>query len=275
MLPSIRHLLDTDPAAGRSNNSTIPSLPTASMPAPAQHPLKTAGQKQTDAMTVDGPYQQGNISKFNEPQYHPPLPYGLPQSGYPHRQSIHEQGNAREPIPIPPTSASGPIAQSSQRPRSTHYSHHNGYPKDYEPHYMPSAPMDADPLSSDADPMRRSNRSISPHASPRSAYHSDSSSDPRRDPRTAAGSSGAPTWPPRLNVLSQISPPQPQSTSSSSYRSQQRTSPFDPSVSSSSSSASPSPSISTATAASTPMTADAIAAVTKGTAAASISDSRS
>ncbi|KAF9935308.1 hypothetical protein FBU30_004883 [Linnemannia zychae] len=58
------------------------------------------------------------------------------------------------------------------------------------------------------------------------------------------------------------------------FRPQPRASPIDPSLSSSSSSASPSPSISTITAASTPMTTDGIAAVTKGTAAASLSDSR-
>ncbi|KAG0246454.1 hypothetical protein BGX31_002108, partial [Mortierella sp. GBA43] len=52
-------------------------------------------------------------------------------------------------------------------------------------------------------------------------------------------------------------------------------SPFDPSGSSSSSSTSPSPSISTATAASTPLTTEGISAVTKGTASATINDTRS
>ncbi|KAF9547435.1 hypothetical protein EC957_008445 [Mortierella hygrophila] len=58
------------------------------------------------------------------------------------------------------------------------------------------------------------------------------------------------------------------------FRPQPRASPVDPSLSSSSSSASPSPSISTITAASTPITTDGITAVTKGTAAASLNDSR-
>ncbi|KAF9418652.1 hypothetical protein BGZ94_009632, partial [Podila epigama] len=66
-------------------------------------------------------------------------------------------------------------------------------------------------------------------------------------------------------------PPVAWSGPGAAYRVQQRTPPFDASVSSSSSSSSPSPSISTATAVSTPLTAiDPIAAVTKGTAATSL-----
>jgi len=134
------------------------------------------------------------------------------------------------------------------------------------------------PSHASANAHEPSSISVSYSSPSRMSYSTEDWSHSRRDDPRDPGALSAPGWTSRqadqLNTqstgLSQHTP------SSSAYRpQQQRVSPFDPSIASSSSSASPSPSIASATAASTPLTTEAITAVTNGTAAASISDPRS
>ncbi|CAO3564782.1 unnamed protein product [Mortierella alpina] len=258
MLPSIRHLLDSDPPASQPENSfscsstssPLSSSSTTAMPSTAVHPplnQKSPGLKQSDMMVgPEQPYLQRNTPQHRESHHHPHPPYEPLHP--PLRHSQFREYHARGKMEGSP----------------------NGHSHDYGSYHPSESHNDPafSPLSRSRSYARRDPALNLPAAG--------STEESGR----SQGSRATPAWQPTHSPLAHgqgASPPHSSHTPvfSSSHRPQPpRTSPHDPSLTSSSSSASPSPSISTTTVMSATLTTDAITSVTQETAAASISDPR-
>ncbi|GJJ76490.1 hypothetical protein EMPS_08849 [Entomortierella parvispora] len=250
MLPSIHHLLeDPDPAEG-------PQDPRSSSPHPTTRSSPTVIS--VTSTTLQAPSSTMPSTSY-PPHYmdHDPRP-DLTKGVKSHSRTMDY------PQPHPHSKRYSPTFQdhsyrdplSSERTRNVAKEDMFHHPSAHEP---PST-------------------TTSYNSPSRIPYSTEEWTHPRRDDAHDPSALSAPGWASRQaeQLNSQSSDPSQHASKSSSYRpQQQRVSPFDPSVASSSSSASPSPSIASATAASTPLTTEAITAVTNGTAAASISDPRS
>ncbi|KAI8362143.1 hypothetical protein B0O80DRAFT_421715 [Mortierella sp. GBAus27b] len=254
MLPSIHHLLDSEPSPGQSDNAPTSHSSPSLVPSTDHH--KLPGHSQSDlTMAIEVPLPQRNEPQFRQTQHYPHPPYEplAPPHLYP-QEHDHNGEPLSKTAPVPR------LSFSYQSHSSRRHINKNGYTKDFDRYYQPT-PIDTTMSSPiDTDPTRKAGSPLSPRIRSRNSEYADMPSDPY------APGPLAPAWPSRSSQDSKpVSP----------YRSHRRGSPFDPSGSSSSSSTSPSPSISTATAASTPLTTEGISAVTKGTASATINDTRS
>ncbi|KAH7048650.1 hypothetical protein BKA57DRAFT_513580 [Linnemannia elongata] len=263
MLPSIRHLLKTDPPTGQNDNTTTRptiSSPSSSPPSPSS-PSNTIS-----------PHTSSSIPSFNMPTttVHPT-----------HLTSFHKQG--------------GMVTTEELLPHHQQHQHRPAHRHPDTPHESYSSPPQIDRRAYSGEPIAHigfaskdrnryrlsptNQRSLTSPTDDSSTKPPPHSASPRHSPTGSYGIVGAggeesSVWSrskssPHSEDPHALSPP-----NAVAFRPQPRASPIDPSLSSSSSSASPSPSISTITAASTPMTTDGITAVTKGTAAASLNDSR-